>query len=263
MCCSYECDIPVNILGSTGAGIMKKTRGIILYEGPSKLDGSPIVVIATLKSSNRKTGDMVQTYIIRSDMDPVTAIKLMQDGAVCGGCAHRQSLGGICYVNVGQSVLAIYRAYKRGSYVQAKDDNLMLLSDRAIRFGSYGDPAAAPVSIWAKLASLGSSHTGYTHQMNHPSFDPEMLKYCMVSADTPKSAFRAHTWGIRTFRVKTEEGALLPNEIECKADSENMQCIDCGLCNGGAGVNVAVTVHGKLAKKYEAKYARANLIAVG
>jgi hypothetical protein len=38
-----------------------KLRGVILYDGPSMLDGEPIVVIATLETSNRKTGQMVQT----------------------------------------------------------------------------------------------------------------------------------------------------------------------------------------------------------
>jgi len=36
-----------------------KLNGVVLYEGPSMLDGEPIVVIATLKSSNIKTGNMV------------------------------------------------------------------------------------------------------------------------------------------------------------------------------------------------------------
>ena len=41
--------------------------GIILWEGKSELDGKPIVLIAIDHSSNSKTGDMVQTYILRSD----------------------------------------------------------------------------------------------------------------------------------------------------------------------------------------------------
>ena len=35
-------------------------KGYVLHEGPSPFDGQPIVSIATLHSSNRKTGDMVQ-----------------------------------------------------------------------------------------------------------------------------------------------------------------------------------------------------------
>ena len=39
-------------------------RGFILYRGPSILDGTPIVVVATMKTANPKTGDMIQTFII-------------------------------------------------------------------------------------------------------------------------------------------------------------------------------------------------------
>ena len=83
------------------------------------LDGAPIVVIATTKSSNRKTGDMVQTWILRSDIKPTEASKAGADASICGDCKHRWSLGGACYVNIGQGPGAIFRAYKRGNYPQA------------------------------------------------------------------------------------------------------------------------------------------------
>ena len=35
----------------------------IIYNGPSLLDGKPIVVIATYSNRNRKTGAVLQTYI--------------------------------------------------------------------------------------------------------------------------------------------------------------------------------------------------------
>ena len=49
--------------------IVSKEIGFILYRGPSLLDGSPIVVVATMASSNRKTGltgkkNMVQVWIL-------------------------------------------------------------------------------------------------------------------------------------------------------------------------------------------------------
>ena len=61
----------------------------IIYRGPSLLDGSPIVAIATYSARNRKTGAMVQTYIIRDDMDPVTASRTGADAAICGACPLR------------------------------------------------------------------------------------------------------------------------------------------------------------------------------
>jgi hypothetical protein len=63
-----------------------KEKGFILYEGKSVLDGAPIVYIATLSTSNRKTGDMVQTWILRSDINPVEASKQKLDASICGNC---------------------------------------------------------------------------------------------------------------------------------------------------------------------------------
>ena len=40
-------------------------KGYVLHEGSSPFDGKPIVSIATLHSSNRTTGDMVQTLILQ------------------------------------------------------------------------------------------------------------------------------------------------------------------------------------------------------
>ena len=46
-----------------GVAWAEMVKGYVLHEGPSPFDGQPIVSIATLHSSNRKTGDMVQTWI--------------------------------------------------------------------------------------------------------------------------------------------------------------------------------------------------------
>lgn len=50
--------------------MQSKLKSSILYRGPSLLDGQPIVAIAIVKSDNAKTGNMVQTYILREDIDP-------------------------------------------------------------------------------------------------------------------------------------------------------------------------------------------------
>ena len=63
--------------------IKPRERGYILYEGPSMLDGEPIAVIATMTTSNVKTGDMVQTWILRSDINPVQASKIGEDKSIC------------------------------------------------------------------------------------------------------------------------------------------------------------------------------------
>ena len=59
---------------------------MIIYQGPSLIDGSPIVAITVSQSGNTKTGNMVQTYIIRADINPLEASKTGADYAICGAC---------------------------------------------------------------------------------------------------------------------------------------------------------------------------------
>ena len=63
---------------------MANPTGYVIYRGPSLLDGAPIVAIATMQTSNRKTGNMVQTWILREDVSPVEASKAGADASVCG-----------------------------------------------------------------------------------------------------------------------------------------------------------------------------------
>ena len=241
-----------------------KANGVILWEGISKLDGmTPLVCIATLKTSNEKTGSMVQTWILRADVNPVEASKQSMDDATCGSCIHRHSLGGACYANIGQAPNAVYKAYKRGSYPHILDSEKLeqRLRGRAIRFGAYGDPAAVPTFVWQYLSKLASKTTGYTHQINHKSFDPELLNHVMVSADTPKQAAKLQAQGNRTFRVKTEDAPLLENEIVCLSADKGLQCIDCGMCNAAtnkAFPSIVINVHGSRSKRYSDKYSKAH-----
>ena len=55
---------------------------MIVYEGPSRIDGEPIVAILTLKSSNSKTGNMAQLWILRQDQHPQDAINSKNDYSI-------------------------------------------------------------------------------------------------------------------------------------------------------------------------------------
>ena len=223
--------------------------GYVLYDGPSVLDGEPIVAIATLRSGNRKTGDMIQTWIMRSDVDPVAAIKAHLDESVCGFCPARHALGGHCYVNVGQAPLGIWRSYAAGGYPAITRRAYRKLQGRAIRFGAYGDPAAVPYDVWKPLLEVSGTHTGYTHQHDHPNFDPRIAEFCMVSIDHHME-YRTDT---RSFRVKHHDEPLLEGEILCpyNGNANDIQCIDCGICRGtDAPTSVAINVHGSRAKRY-------------
>lgn len=221
---------------------------VIFYSGPSQIDGSPIVGIAVLKSKNAKTGNMVQTYIIRADMHPLEAIRSGKDDAICGDCKHR---GSTCYVDVGKSVSAVYRAFRAGSYPSLDLSQVALaLAGRKVRMGTYGDPAAIPADVWQQLLAYADGHTGYTHQWKQP-YGIEIKSLVMASADTPEELDAARGAGWRTFRVRTASQPLQAREIMCPASDEagkRRQCITCRACNGAGNnpsrASVAIIVHG-------------------
>lgn len=229
-----------------------KYTGIVLYEGPSLLNGEPIVAIATLSSQNVKTGDMIQTWILPANEAPYAATKSGADAAVCGECPHRHHTGGACYVIPWQGPGRVYKSWKDGKYPNANRRLINRLMGRPVRFGSYGDPAAVPSSVWKPLLDVASFTTGYTHQP--VSAGGEHMNYLMASADSEEQASHYQQKGLRTFRVKSAGDPLMANEIVCPASrSEEIQCIDCGLCSGALkdGPNIAIDVHGQRAKRYD------------
>ena len=236
-----------NIYSTMSGKPTRKPIGFVVYEGPSELDGSPIVVIVNrifTASDNVKTGDIVQTFIIRSDVSPLDALKTGEDVSVCGDCEHRPILvkGGNgkapCYVNVGRSVMAVYGAYKRGSYVKASPEVVsQYLSGRVLRLGTYGDPFAAPLSVWSPMVEASARRVGYTHQWQNPKFDAEAwAPLVMASADTISQRIKANALGLRTFRVGFgDELMKVEGEAVCPASAEagrKTTCADCRLCGG-------------------------------
>ena len=68
---------------------MKKMKSAILYQGPSVIDGKPIVAIAMLSRTNPKVGFAVQTYILVDGITPLEASKNGADFSICGDCKFR------------------------------------------------------------------------------------------------------------------------------------------------------------------------------
>lgn len=245
-------------------------NGVIIYEGPSLIDGSPIVVIAnSLKvNKNRKVGDMIQTWILRSDMHPNDCLKTGNDKSVCGDCIHRGHYDKktdtvtdrTCYVNLyKQGVFSVYHAYKRGSYPVCEIKHMELFNNRHLRIGSYGDPAAVPVSVWNTLLKNCKDATGYTHAWRYCS--AEYAKFCMASCETVDDYWTAKLKGYRTFRLIQEQNVVRgENERACPAQLHNVHCDTCGYCDGASPSKKDVTVvfHGaagrdkQYAKKMEA-----------
>jgi hypothetical protein len=240
-----------------------KAKNAIIYSGPSQLDGSPIVCVAIVTSGNSKTGNMIQTHIIRADMNPLEASKTGADFAICGNCKHRgtattdstkkQAQGRSCYVNLGQGPNQVFKAYSAGKYPTATPEQTRKIgAGRMVRLGTYGDPAAVPATVWDALLAEAAGHTGYTHQHDK---SPDYSRM-MHSADTAAEALQAHRAGRRTFRVipvKTYQeqgaGALLKSEILCPASKEAGQrvtCHQCKLCTGSntSAKSIAIVAHG-------------------
>jgi hypothetical protein len=246
-------------------------RGFIFYRGPSKIDGQPIVGIATLHSDNQKTGNMVQTFILRADMTPLTALATGADISICGTCPHRpktirerdrktgrfaSKLVRTCYVDVGKSVQSVFGAFERGSYPTFEPvDGALLLAGRMVRLGAYGDPAAIPAHVWIALLADAKGHTGYTHQWRRPMAE-DLAPIVMASADSPRDRDQARAKGWRTFTIVKQGAPLAAREFACPASPEGgsrRQCIDCGACDGAtrAGqASVAIVVHGSGAKYF-------------
>lgn len=235
---------------------LRSADSVVLYAGVSMIDNrTPIVVIATglrRKSANRKTGAMVQTWIIRADMLPTAAAGERADAGICGGCPHRKQLDGSrsCYVNVGQAPQGIYRAYVAGSYpvVQSDAEITELLAGRMVRLGAYGDPAAVPVSIWDAALAQSAGHTGYSHQWKSERLRG-VTRYVQASVDSVEEAHKAVALGLGYFRVKAAGTAMLEGETYCPADSNPgvVTCATCRACSG-RGARIVIDAHGSGAK---------------
>ena len=87
-----------------------RTIGYVLYET------AEIVVIATLKTRNRKTGQMIQIWILNRHISPMDAMQSGATRAICFDCPHMGDGTGknrTCYVNL-RYVQAIWKAYQSG-----------------------------------------------------------------------------------------------------------------------------------------------------
>jgi len=228
---------------------MTNYKGYVLQHNVSPIDGKPFVVIMTMKTTNRKTGDMIQVWILRDDVNPVVAVATGDDITVCGNCPHRKQPDGTrsCYVNVGQAPLSIWRAYKRGSYGKLSDLTPEMLHGRKIRWGAYGDPSIVSPTLFATINEHAAGHTGYTHQWRQP-----WAQWCkgifQASCDSFADYLDASAHGWKTFAVVAKSSPAYSGKL-CPATAENSQtqCTFCSLCNG-AKADIFVEAHGSGAK---------------
>lgn len=228
-------------------------NGCVLYDGPSAWDGARIIVILTgltRSSSNDKTDDMLQTWILRASAKPTVCRKNGTDESVCGDCPHRK---GSCYVNLGQGPRAVWECWNRGGYADFDaETHARRIIGRKVRIGSYGDPAMVPAVTFETILALSSGHTGYTHQWDKP-IGADLRNICMASCDTFRQVETAQESGWRTFAVL--DGIDGPaGSVMCRASKEagkKTNCAKCNLCNGANDSkkvpSVFIPVHGTIA----------------
>lgn len=233
-------------------------NGIIIWEGASAIDGMPVMLVATgLKASSRneKTGNLVQTWILRSDMTPTDAVNSGADVSICGACPHRgevidgKNVGRSCYVTIFQAPRSVYESAQRGIYARPSlDESRAMLAGRHVRMGAYGDPAAVPYAVWESILADAARGTGYTHQWK--ACDSRFARHCMASADNAQEAQEAQAMGYRTFRVGTPAESMARGEFLCPASKEagqKVNCAQCLACGGTSSPNKAsvyIPAHG-------------------
>lgn len=218
-------------------------NSVVVWTGPSRIDGKPLVVIVTglQGSTNGKTGRMIQSYILRADQCPMVAKKTGADVSICGGCPHRN---GTCYVRVYHAPRGLYAAFAAGNIPTVSLAELSELTrGESVRLGSYGDPAAAPLEIWEAYTRFAAAWTGYTHQYGRRDLQ-DVLKFCQVSADSVGQAEEAHRCGRGSFRVRPVGESKLPFELDCPAPTHGVTCLECRACSGATGRQVSIEAHG-------------------
>jgi hypothetical protein len=230
----------------------KMASTVIAWQGPSPVDGREVILLLSAivrESENRKTGDMVQAWILQSPKygeSPQLAYTLGHDVSICGNCPLRSIASGgngVCYVNKSW-LTKMYKGIERGTVPTMSPYDIYLT--KPLRQGAYGDPAFVPLWVWEALESNGTGKgTSYTHQWRDY---PELAQWAMASVSSVEEAAEAQALGFRTYRVDLD-GTQPPikGEIMCPyvaLKDAGLQCNACLLCSGNrmSGAKSIVTL---------------------
>jgi hypothetical protein len=109
----------------------------------------------------------------------------------------------------------------------------------------------------AELTRVSDGWTGYTHQWSNPAY-AAYARFVMACCDSVGDYADAKAAGWRTFRVRSANAPMGPNEISCPASDEagkRTTCARCKLCSGvkpsDPRKDVSIIVHGIGAKRFE------------
>jgi len=206
---------------------MKNETGYILYRGMT--NGKSFVAIATLESSNVKTGNMVQIWFLLEHTSPIDGVKSGLDAStICKDCPFASGNG--CYVEIGRAPSMVWKKFKACGYSELNpSDYSRVFSGRKIRFGAYGNPSLLPISIVKAIASVSSGYTGYFHDWKSNPYASEYAKYFMASTETESSYRLAMSLNYRVFHASPVKPEGMQ---ECLNTLQDTTCIKCNLCNG-------------------------------
>ena len=225
---------------------IKNRRGLIIYRGPSPIDGAPIMVALQWSSGNSKTGKVRQTYILREDVNPSQSMKRGLDLSICGHCPHRpdaETGERSCYVD-NRSLAGVWASiHSLPIMCDEKDANGKKTGrriestrkrDKAKDYIELAEAAAMlGVDKWAALRLLGDGEEIRLGTYGDPAMVParvwrnlllsadwsagythqwryawaaEHRAFCMASCDSAADVVEAAAGGWRTFAVIPGDG---------------------------------------------------------
>lgn len=195
-------------------------------------------LIGVFGSSNRKTGPMIQTWIMNKET---------KEGGACNDCTSLD----LCYVFQGK--ISIQKKMKRDGYEEIQVN----LEKKRVRVGTYGDPTVFPLKVWEDLNI--KKHTGYTHMWRLPHVQ-EYKPFLMASVETLESYHLAKELGWKAFYnmldvylglVSIEQVLNETSMLQCPNTTHEISCYDCLLCDPKkGGKDIYINPHGgRLSKK--------------
>lgn len=206
-------------------------------------------------STNGKTGDGVQIWILPLEWVVKGTTAMEDDSASCMDCPHSKSAGRSCYVRKANSerglkskVRSLHFSYKKGTldirHIVEATREVSNCAGKFIRFGAYGEPVLIGESIVRELTTVADEWTGYTHQWYQPAYSWSS-KYFMASVETDALQAKAELKGYRTFRVRSKNDEIKAREVSCPASKEagnKTTCNKCGLCKGTSSQAKSITI---------------------
>lgn len=217
--------------------------------------GQECIVQFQYGSTNGKTGNAVQVWILPLEWIKNGKSAMEQDEASCMDCPHSKRANKTCYVRKGNSemglkskVNSLHKAYLSGDLqVLPMSEAKVEVSNctgKFIRFGAYGEPVLLGEDIVLQLTAVAKNWTGYTHQWHMPQYQ-WAKRFFMASVETEGLQSKANGKGFRTFRVRRSADIVGGGEVMCPASKEmgnRTTCNKCGLCKGTSSKAKSITI---------------------